>query len=133
MEHRLGGVDRRRLARTHHAVDVEQGFLARGVLVDGQRVADVGADVDVVDVEDRQVLEPGLHQRRERLGGDLVAGLGEDFAGVGIIEILGDILAEQILVERLERLDALLGEHARAAHGQLLAGLDHDLAGVGVH
>ena len=48
---RLGGFDRRRLARAHDAVDVEQRVLADGVLVDAQRVADVGADGDVVDVE----------------------------------------------------------------------------------
>ncbi len=34
LEHRLGGLERRRLARTHHAVDVEQRVLARLVLVD---------------------------------------------------------------------------------------------------
>ena len=40
VEHRLGGFDRRRLARTHHAIDVEQRVLARHVLVD--RVACCG-------------------------------------------------------------------------------------------
>ena len=63
LEHRLRALDRRRLARTHHAIDVEQRVLARGVLVDLQRVADVGADVDVVDVEDRQLVEARLEQR----------------------------------------------------------------------
>ena len=56
LEHGLGGFERRRLARAHHAVDVEQRVLARLVLVDVQRVADVGADIDVVDVEERQFL-----------------------------------------------------------------------------
>ena len=53
LEHRLRGIQRRRLARTHHAVDVEQRVLTRHVLVGRQRVADVGADIDVVDVEQR--------------------------------------------------------------------------------
>ena len=57
LEHGFGGFDRRRLARTHDAVDVEQRVLAGLVLVDGQRVAQVGANVDVVDVEDRQLVE----------------------------------------------------------------------------
>ena len=65
LEHRLRALDRRRLARTHHAIDVEQRVLARGVLVDLERVADVGADVDVVDVEDRQLVEARLEQRRQ--------------------------------------------------------------------
>jgi hypothetical protein len=54
------GFQRRRLARTHDAVDVEQRVLAALVLVDRQRVADVAADIDVVDVEDRQLFEAGL-------------------------------------------------------------------------
>jgi hypothetical protein len=60
-------VDRRRLARTHHAVDVEQRVFTRHVLVGGQRVADVRADVDVIDVEDRQFLVALLVQRLQRL------------------------------------------------------------------
>ena len=56
LEHGLRGVERRRLARTHDAIDVEQRVLARHVLVDVERVADVGADIDVVDVEERQLL-----------------------------------------------------------------------------
>ena len=62
LEHRLGRIDRRRLAGTHHAVDVEQRFLARRVLVDRERVADVAADGDVVDVEHRDLVEAGLGQ-----------------------------------------------------------------------
>ena len=62
VEHRFRAVERRRLAGTHDAIDVEQRVLARGVLVDLQRVADIGADVDVVDLEDRQIVEPLLQQ-----------------------------------------------------------------------
>ena len=132
LEHRFRALDRRRLARTHHAVDVEQRVLARGVLVDLQRVADVGADVDVVDVEDRQLVEAGLEQRRERLLGDLVAGLGVDLAGLRIVEVLGDVLAVEVGVGGEQRLQALLGELTGRARGQLAAGLDRHLAGVGV-
>ena len=64
IEHRFRAVERRRLAGAHDAVDVEQGVLARGVLVDLQCVADIGADVDVVDLEDRQLVEALLQQRR---------------------------------------------------------------------
>ena len=132
VEHRLGAVDRRRLAGTHDAIDVEQRVLARGVLVDLQRVADVGADVDVVDVEDRQLVEPLLEQRGEQLVGDLVARLGEDFAGRGVVEIFGDVLAVEVGVGGAQRLDALVGELTGRARGQLAAGLDHDFAAVGV-
>ena len=76
--------------------------------------------------------KPASSSACSELLGDLVAGLGEDLAGLGVEEILGDVLAVQVLVGRLEGLDALLGELAGGAGGQLLAGLEHDLAGVGV-
>ena len=56
VEHVLRGVERRRLAGAHDAVDVEQRVLARHVLVDRQRVADIGADIDMIDVQQRQLL-----------------------------------------------------------------------------
>src|SRR5438270_7464524 len=84
LEHRLRGVERRRLARTHHPVDVEQRVLARDVLVDGERVADIGADIDVIDVEQRQLLVAELDQRLEVLLGDLLAGFGVDLAGFDV-------------------------------------------------
>ena len=132
MEHRLRGVDGRRLARAHHAIDVEQRILARHVLVDRERVADVGADIDVVDVEQRQLLVAGSFRSLERLLGDLLAGFGVDLAGLRIDEVLGDVVADQLLVGQPQGLEALLGELARLAHGQLLAGLEHHLAGIGV-
>ena len=65
LEHRLRGVDRRRLARAHHPVDVEQRVLAVLVLVGGERVADVAAHVDVVDLQQRQ-LRRGRSRRTSR-------------------------------------------------------------------
>ena len=59
VEHRLRGIERRRLARAHDAIDVEQRLFARHVLVDRQRVANIGADIDVIDVEERQLLVAG--------------------------------------------------------------------------
>ena len=115
LEHRLRAFDRRRLARTHDAIDVEQRVFARGVLVDLERIADIGPDVDVVDVEDRQLREARLEQPRERLLGDLVAGLGVDFAGLRVVEIFGDVLAVEIRVGGEQRLQALIGELAGGA------------------
>ena len=132
VEHRLGGVERRRLARAHDAVDVEQRLLARRVLVDRERGPDVGADVDVIDVEHRQFVEAVVEQARQGLGRDLVAGLGEDLAGLGTEEILGEVLAVEVLVAGAQRLDPLLGQEPGRAGRHLLAGLDRDLAGVGV-
>ena len=97
-----------------------------------QRVADVGADIDVVDVEQRQFLVALLVQRLQRLLGDFLAGFGVDFAGLRIDEVLGEIVADQLFVRQTQRLEALFLQLTRSAHGELLAGLEHDLAGVGV-
>ena len=53
VEQGLGRVDGRRLARAHHPVDVDERVLAAHVLVDRERVADIGADIDVVDGQRR--------------------------------------------------------------------------------
>ena len=86
----------------------------------------------MVDVEKRQLLVAGLVERLERLLGDFLAGLGINLAGLGIDEVLGDVMADQFLVGHPQRLEALLGKLARLAHGELLAGLEHDLAGIGI-
>ncbi len=132
LEHVLRRLQRRRLARTHHAIDVEQRVLPRHVLVSAERVADVGADVDMVDVEQRQFLVADLVQRLEALLGDLLARFGVDFAGLWVDQILGKIRADQFLVAHAQRLQPLLLELAGGANRELLAGLEHDLAGVGI-
>ncbi len=131
-EHRFRRLHGRRLARPHDAVDVEQRVLARHVLVDAERVADIGADIDMIDVEQRQFLVAGVDQNLQVLLGDLLAGFREDFAGLAVDQVLGDVMADQFLVGHAERFKALLAELASLAHGQLLAGFDHDAAGIGI-
>jgi hypothetical protein len=92
---RLGGFRGRRLARTHHAIDVEQGVLAVVVLVHAQGVAHVGADRDVVDVQHSMVVEAVLLQHFDGRGVQFVAGLGEDFAGLEVDGVIGQILGDQ--------------------------------------
>ena len=121
LEHILRRVDRRRLARAHDAIDVEQRIFARHVLVDRQRVADIGADIDVVDVEKRQLLVAQIDQRLQRRladidfpfavfsfgAGDLLAGFGVNFAGLRVDEIFGDVMADQFLIGQPQRLEPL--------------------------
>ena len=73
LEQGLGLLQRRRLARAHDAVDVEQRLFTVGVLVGRQRVADVGADIDVVDGERRQDVDVVLLEQVEHRLGDLLA------------------------------------------------------------
>src|SRR5690606_30027338 len=84
LEHRFGRFNGRRLARTHHAVDVEQRVFTRLVLVHGQRVADIGTDGDMVDVEDRQLVEAKVDQLGQDLLVDLVASFGIDLTGLEV-------------------------------------------------
>ena len=94
VEQRRGGFRRRRLARPHHPVDVEQRLLGVGVLVDGERVADERADIDVIDVEDRDFLEAELLQRGEQLGVELLARLAIDLARLHVDDVLGEVAAD---------------------------------------
>ena len=132
VEHRFRRVHRRRLARTHDAIDVEQRLLAERVLVDGERVADVGTDIDVVDVEHRQFVEARFDQQRQRLGGDLVARFGEDFAGGGIEEVLREILAVEIFVRARIAFTPFSASRRAARTASFLPASRIDFAGVGV-
>ena len=78
-------------------------------------------------------LSAGLEQNLQRLFVDLVAGLEEDLAGLVVDDVLGEVAAEQVLVGRLDRLQALVGKLLGLAGGDLLALLDHDFAAVGVN
>ena len=81
LEQRVAALDRRRLAGTHYPVDVHQRFLLIGVLVDVERIADEGADIDVVDVEDVEFLDLlPLRASVSRFGIELIAGFGENLA-----------------------------------------------------
>ncbi len=55
VEKAFRGFKRRRLAGTHDAVDVDERLLAALVLVDGERIADEAADIEMVDVERRDL------------------------------------------------------------------------------
>ena len=90
-----------------------------------QRVADVGADIDMVDVEQRQFLVALLVERLQRLVGDFLAGFGIDFTGLRIDQIFGQIVADQLFIRQPQRLEALFLHLTRTTYGQFLAGLEH--------
>src|SRR5690606_17989991 len=87
------------LARAHDAIDIEQRIFARLVLVHGQGVADIGADGDVIDVQDRQFVKAQFDQLGENLLVDLVAGFGIDLAGLEVDQVLGNVHAVQVLID----------------------------------
>ncbi len=132
VEQGLRGLRRRRLARAHHPVDVEQSLLGVGVLVDGERVADEGADIDMVDVEDRDLLEAEILQRSEQLRIELLARLAVDLARLHVDDVLGEVAAMQVGVADEELFQTLIGELLGETCRHLASSLDRDLAGLGV-
>ena len=108
LEQRLGGLQRRRLARPHDAVDVDQRFVAGGILVHRQRVADIGTDVDVIDGERRNLLDLGDVEGLQRRLGDLVAGLHIDLARLLVDQVDGYVATDQVLLENLLLLQPFL-------------------------
>ena len=129
-EQPLGRLRRRRLARTHHAIDVDQRVVAVGVLVHRQRVADP-RPVRLIDRQRRQLGDAGLLQRGELRLGEFLAGLGIDLAGFLVHQVLGHEAAEQIGAADQHFL-GLLGDAPRLALRQLGVGIGHHLAGLGV-
>src|SRR3546814_10282767 len=71
-------------------------------------MADIVADVEVVDRQRRQRLRADLAEPLEQILGDLLAGLGMDLAVLRIDDVLGDVAAVELLLVDELLLDALL-------------------------
>ena len=95
LEHGISRFRRRRLARTHDAVDVVQRVFALHVFVEGQRVADVWPDIDHVDGQQFQLVDAGLTQGLEQFLCQFVTGFGVDSAVFHVDDVKGDVAAEQ--------------------------------------
>ena len=131
-EQGFGGVQRRRFARAHDAIDVDQRLLAAVVLVDVQRIADVGADIDAVDVQHFHVMEARFQNGRQIVGGQFVTGFNIDFAGFRIDHVQRAIAADHFVRAEGDVLDAVFAQLAQGAHGDLGTGFQHHVAGLGV-
>jgi hypothetical protein len=115
LEQGLHGVFGRRLARTHHAVDGNAGSELVGGFVGAQGLRDVGALVQFVGVHALDVLHAGAAQLLQQGFGQLVVGLGDDFAGVGINDVLGQHAAQQEVFRHADELGAGLLQLAGVA------------------
>ena len=103
VEQVLGRVLGRRLARAHHAVDLDLR-LQRGGRVDAQGLGDVGSVVEVVDEQGVQRLDAGLAERDQVALGDLLVGLRQHLAGLGVDHVMGQDAPDQELVRHLQAL-----------------------------
>ena len=132
VEQGLGRFQGRRLARAHDAVNIDQRVLAGRVAVDRHGVAQIAADRDVVDGEQRQFLDAGGGQLFQIGDGDFVAGFIQHDAVALIDHVGGEIAAGQLLGADeliLEPAFLQLLDHARSHLG---ADFGDDGAGIGI-
>ena len=80
-EERSRGVERRRIARTQLAVDLDQRFLRLAHRVAAKRVGDDVAHVVALGEEDLERGDAGLDDLVQLVGGQLLIGLEQHFAG----------------------------------------------------
>ena len=131
VEQVLRGILGRRLARTHHAVDFHQGLQLGLGVVDAQGVGQVRAAVQIVHPQGADRLDAGLAEGLQLVVGDLVIGLGQQFAGVGVDHVVRQDAADQVLVRHGQGSNARLFQLTDVTGGDALAGLDDDLVAIG--
>jgi hypothetical protein len=126
LEQVLGRILGGRLARTHHAIDLDQRFQTGARRVDAQRVGDVRAAVQVVHVQAANLLDAGLDQLVDDRDRQDFVGLREDLAGLGVEHVVREDLADQVFLRHFQARDVLLLELTHVARGDAAAFLDDD-------
>ena len=81
VEQRLRRIERRLITRAQAAIDLHDRLVGALELVGEQRVAEVRADVEVVDEENLDLLDAAIAQLVELGLGQLLVALEENFAG----------------------------------------------------
>ena len=117
------GFDRffsRRLAGTHHPVNADLGSVLVGRVVRAQRLRDERTHVEVVGVDGLHGRDTGFEQLFHQLVGDLVVGLGNDFARALVDHVGGERAADQVVVGDGDALAAAVDQFAHVARGDPL-------------
>ena len=118
----LGG----RLARTHHAVDLDQCLQGSPGRVSTQGVGHERAVVQVVGVQGFEIGNSALLQLLQRFRCQLGVTLHQDLAGVLIDDGFGQVLALQVFGRNFQVLDIGLFQLANVARSNTTATLHHD-------
>src|SRR6185437_15079506 len=95
--------------------------------IDAQRVRDVRAAVEIVDVEGLHLGDAGLDQLLDACGRQDLVRLGEDLARLGVDHIVRENLSVDVLARHAQPRDACVLELADMTRGDAPALLDDDL------
>ncbi|MNG97286.1 hypothetical protein D3C79_563950 [compost metagenome] len=129
VEQGLGSILGWRLAWTHHAVDLDQGFQLVAGGVDLQGIGDERTAIDVVGVQGLDTDNLRLGDLDQQFGGHLGVAFGQDLAGSRMHDGLGGSAAQDVFHRNVQLLDAGLLELVDVARGNTAALLDDDFAG----
>ena len=94
----LDSIFRGRLARTHHAIDGHPSRELVGCLIEPQGRGNIGAMVEVVDVEGRELAHLGVAHLGKQFFSNLIVGLGHQFARLWVDEVGGHHTAQKVVV-----------------------------------
>src|SRR5262249_42712447 len=97
LEQRLRAIERRLIARAEAAIDLHDRLVGALELVGEQRVAQVRADVQVVDEQDLDLLDAAIAQLVELGLGQLLVALQEHFAGRVVDDVFRADLADELV------------------------------------
>ena len=131
VEERCRGVQRRRIARTQLAVDLDQRFLRRLHRIAAQRRTDHRAHIVALGEEDVNFGDAGFHHLRQLVGRQLGVGFQQHFAGVGVDDIGRDERAFQIAQVDFDLGDPVLLDFLHHRSRNLAAGVRDLFATLG--
>jgi hypothetical protein len=114
-----------RLARTHHAIDLDQSFQAAGAGVDTQGLGHVGTVVQFVGEQNLEVLEAGLGQVGNCFQAQGLVGSHDHFTSLRMCIVLGCNFANNILYRHLDLSDAVFFQLTDVTGSDTTTGLDH--------
>ncbi|MNM52042.1 hypothetical protein D3C81_631130 [compost metagenome] len=125
LEQLLGRFASGRLARTHHAVDLDQSFQAAGAGVDAQGLGHIGTVVQFVGEQNLEVLEAGLGQIGYRFQAQSLVGSHDHFASLRVRVVLGCNFANNVLYRHLDLGDGVFFQLTDMTGSDTTTGLNH--------
>src|SRR5262249_15532251 len=128
LEERPRAVERRRIAGTQPAVDLDERFLVGVDRILLQRLADDRPHLVALGEEDLDAIDVLLLGHRDDARFERLVGLEDHFAGGRIDDVGGGVGAFELGVRDLDRFDVGLLQRLDRVLGDLLAGLDGELA-----